>query len=387
MRNRVVHLRAAVVAPSHQSQHLAGARIERDQRHLRVGVRLAQLFVVRVNRVYLRVHHVDRRVHGFCGQALQFRIERGVDAQPFAVEIAIAQPLRQLIVHQVDKVGRFAFIHAARDQVQRLSLRGFGLILADGAGFHHRIQHQVAPLNSPLRMVEGIEAAGTLDEPGEQGALGQVELGHILAKVILRCLAEAIDGKTANLAEGDLVGIHGEDLLLVKPMLEDDADHGLAHLARISALGREEEAARQLLREGRCALGVVMKVKDVVAHCAQDAQIIDAAVLKKSPVLDGDDGMRQVGRNFVVGEHAALDAVGVLAESGNQQRLKLIARKRLPVLVGDVVDHATADVDGSAIGRVIRLRAGPYGDLLRALAERAQQRWLRGAVAAVAGLA
>ena len=44
-------------------------------------------------------------------------------------------------------------------------------------------------------------------------------------------------------------------------------------------------------------------------------------------------------------------------------------------------------MDGSAIGRVIRLRAGPHGDLLRALAERAQQRWLRSTVAAVAGLA
>ena len=170
-------------------------------------------------------------------------------------------------------------------------------------------------------------------------------------------------------------------------MLEDDADDGLAHLARISAFGREEEAARQLLREGRCALGVVMQVKNVVAHRAQDAQIIDAAVLKESPVLDGDDGMRQTGRNFVVGEHTALGALRALAQAGNEQRLKLVARKRLSVLVADGVDHAVAHVDGGAIGRVIRLRAGPHGDLLRALAERAQQRWLRSTVAAVAGLA
>jgi hypothetical protein len=31
-------------------------------------------------------------------------------------------------------------------------------------------------------MVEGIQAAGTLDEPGEQSALRQVEFAHILPK-------------------------------------------------------------------------------------------------------------------------------------------------------------------------------------------------------------
>ena len=148
-------------------------------------------------------------------------------------------------------------------------------------------------------------------------------------------------------------------------------------LARIGALGREEKAARQLLRERGCAFRVAVQVKDVVAQRAQDAPVIDAAVLKETPVLNGDDGVNQVRRNFLVGEQAALGAVGVLAEAGDEQRLELIAGKRLAMLVGDRIHYAVADVDGGAIGRVIRLRAGLHGDLLYAFAVGAQRRRLR----------
>ena len=58
------------------------------------------------------------------GLPLQIGIERGVDAQAFAVEVALAQLLHQLIVHQVDEVGRLAGVHALLGQMQRLGLGG-----------------------------------------------------------------------------------------------------------------------------------------------------------------------------------------------------------------------------------------------------------------------
>ena len=67
---------------------------------------------MRVQLVHLLVDHVNGGVDGRCGFALQVGIERGVDAQAFAVEVALAQLLHQLIVHQVDKVRRFAGVHA-----------------------------------------------------------------------------------------------------------------------------------------------------------------------------------------------------------------------------------------------------------------------------------
>ncbi len=160
----------------------------------------------------------------------------------------------QLVVHQVDKVRRFAGIHAAGHQMQRLRLGALGLLLGDGAGFHHRVQHQVAPLDGALRMAEGIEAVGPLNDAGQQRALGQIELAHILAEVGLRGLAESVDGKAAALAQVDLVGVHLEDLLLVEAVFELERDDDLDHLALDALLGREKEAARQLHGQRGAAL-------------------------------------------------------------------------------------------------------------------------------------
>jgi hypothetical protein len=90
--NRVVQLRVAVAAPADQRQHLAGVRIERDQRHLRIDVGLPGLSL-RVQLVHLLVDDVNGGVDGRGGSALQIGIERGVDAQAFAVEVALAELL------------------------------------------------------------------------------------------------------------------------------------------------------------------------------------------------------------------------------------------------------------------------------------------------------
>ena len=101
MRHRVIHLTGAIAAAANKRQYLAGMRVKCDQCHLRIGVWLAQLLVARMHPVHLCVHHVNRRVDGLSCDALQIRIERGVDAQALAVEVAIAESLRKLIVHQV----------------------------------------------------------------------------------------------------------------------------------------------------------------------------------------------------------------------------------------------------------------------------------------------
>ncbi len=58
MRNGVVHLAVAIAAAAHQRQHLAGVRIERDQRHLRIGDG-AGFLVARVELLHLLVDHVN----------------------------------------------------------------------------------------------------------------------------------------------------------------------------------------------------------------------------------------------------------------------------------------------------------------------------------------
>src|SRR5208282_4731971 len=233
--------------------------------------------------------------------------------------------------------------------MERFRLSGLSFILGDGAGFNHRVEDKIAALDRALGMVKGIQAAGALNEPGEQGALRKVKLAYILAEVILRRFAEAIDGKTADLPERNFIRVHGEDLVLIEAMLEDDADDGLARLARVGALGREEESARKLLRKSGRSLLVAVKVEDVVAHRAQNAPIIDAAVLKESAVFNGDDGVHEILWNLVVGEQAALGSLRALTQPGDKQRLEFVTGKLLAVRVGDRIHHAAAHVDGCTV--------------------------------------
>ena len=96
----------------------------------------------------------------------------------------------------------------------------------------------------------------------------------------------------------------------------------------------------------------------IVAHRAENAVVVDAVMLEKAPVLDGHDRIHQIGRDLVIGEKAALDAVSAGAQPGNEQRLELVAGQLLAVRIGNRIDHPVADMNGGAVGRVIGLRAG-----------------------------
>ena len=73
--------------------------------------------------------------------------------------------------------------------------------------------------------------------------------------------------------------------------------------------------------------------RHVVEQRAHHADVVHAAVLEEAAVFDGDHRMHQVLRNLVVGDQAALGAVGVFAQAGDQQRLQFIAGQRLAVIV------------------------------------------------------
>ena len=72
--------------------------------------------------------------------------------------------LQQLVVDQVDEVGRFAGIDAGRGKMQRLGLGALGLVLGDVTGFDHGVENQVAAFDGALRMAERArEVVGTLE--------------------------------------------------------------------------------------------------------------------------------------------------------------------------------------------------------------------------------
>ncbi len=96
----------------------------------------------------------------------------------------------------------------------------------------------------------------------------------------------------------------------------------------------EEEAARKLHSERGSAL-LLVAGKEILDSGRGQAREVDAVVLEEAAVLDAQHRLNQIRRNLVIGEQAALGAVGALAQPGDQQRLQLIAGQRLPMRVGD----------------------------------------------------
>ena len=222
----MVELGDAVVAASDEGEDLASVRIEGDEGDLGIvdggrcscRAELADQFV--------DIFHAD--LDGLGGGALEFGVERGVDAEALVGEALVADALDELIVDEIDEVGGFAGVDVGRSEAKGLGLGAAGFGGGDGAGLDHGVEDDVAALHGALGVAVGIEVAGALDHAGEQGALGEIELAEVFAEVGLGGFAEAVDGEAAALAEVDLVGVHLEDLLLVEAGFELEADDDLA---------------------------------------------------------------------------------------------------------------------------------------------------------------
>ena len=108
--------------------------------------------------------------------------------------------------------------------------------------------------------------------------------------------------------------------------------------AGVGFLRREEEAAGELLGEGGAAAGFVL-LEDVLDGALGGADVVDAAVLEEAAVFDGEDGLDHARGDAVVGDHAALGAVFVFREGGDELGFELVGGKRgAAVFGGDGLD-------------------------------------------------
>src|SRR5262249_54678240 len=98
--------------------------------------------------------------------------------------------------------------------------------------------------------------------------------------------------------EINAVEIEFEDLVLTVLVFEPERQHRLLQLARESAVRREEQVFRELLRDGRAAL-LHATAKHIRDHGAADADRINAMVRIESAVLDGDESLRHIARQFL----------------------------------------------------------------------------------------
>ena len=110
----MVELAQTIITSTHQSQNLASMRIERYQRHLWIRNYFCRASLGQFLAALL--HHLVNSLHSFVdgigGHLLQVRIKRRINAQAFGVVSRVAELLSETLADQVDKVGRFARIHA-----------------------------------------------------------------------------------------------------------------------------------------------------------------------------------------------------------------------------------------------------------------------------------
>jgi hypothetical protein len=106
-------------------------------------------------------------------------------------------------------------------------------------------------------------------------------------------------------AEIDVVGVDGEDLLLLEARLDLVRQDRFADLAEHVALVTDEHELGDLLRDGRAALHDAPRF-EVGERRADDAERIDAVMLEEAIVLGGDERLHHVLGDLVVRQHDAL---------------------------------------------------------------------------------
>ena len=156
---------------------------------------------------------------------------------------------------------------------------------------------------------EGVVGGGRLEQPGQQGGLGQVQVAGALAEVRARGRLHAV----GQVAEVDLVQEPLQDVVFGERAVHPQGEDGLAQLAERVARGAlrwvEVEVAGQLLGDGAGA-GAQLAIAQVRERGAEDRSDVDAGVAIEGGVLGGDDRLLEV-----IG-HLVERQVGVVALGG-----------------------------------------------------------------------
>ena len=180
--------------------------------------------------------------HRLVGHQLQIQVERRIHLQPRALHLFRAILLLQLLPHLLHKVRRNRVGRRLNLQPQRSR---FGLLLLFARNLpvrQHLAQHQVAPLQRPLRVVDRRVGLRALGQRRQQRRLRQRQIAHMLAEVILRRRLKPI----RPVPQIDLVGIQRKDLVLGEHALDLHRQQYLLQLAPIRLLVGQKQIPRQL---------------------------------------------------------------------------------------------------------------------------------------------
>ncbi len=143
-----------------------------------------------------------------------------------------------------------------------------------------------------LQVFERVVVGRGLGQPGQQGALGQVQVAHVLVEIGLGCGLHAV----GHVAIVDLVEVQRQDLVFGVAARQPPGQYGFAQLALerllVPLLRAQQQVAGQLLGDGAAARQDLAAAQ-VDPQRPDDGHRIHAGVGVEAGILGGDRRLAQ----------------------------------------------------------------------------------------------
>ena len=309
--HRAVIRRHREVRSADHREQVAGVGIHRDQRRLQpFHAKLPQAVAHGGFRGVLQLGH-ERRVHLPVG-----RVVAAVEV----AELLAEEFLRVALLRVRDR--------RLRTDVDLLGARHLFLRRRDLLFLAHAPEDDEAASARRVEVRPRRVGRRRADDAGDHRGFAERQLRCRLAEQLLRHRLDAVDAA----AQVHAIEVELEDLFLGQEDLEHHGQRRFLRLAGERARVGEVERARELLRDGAAALfaGARSQVED---GGAGDGDGIDAGVVVEAVILDGDDGVLEVGGDLLEGHVLPL----------------LVERK--PLAPRRVVEHRPADAAIEVVDR------------------------------------
>ena len=226
--------------------------------------------------------------HGAIGCLLQIQIQSGVDPQTFLMHLLAAKLTFQFAAHVFHEPGSDAVRRRLNMQTERRGLGRVGLRIGDHSVFQHGVDDHVAAAEGAIGIRDGRIGHRALGQSGQQRRFRQRQITRVFAEVVFRSSLKSINA----LAQIDLVGVQGKNLLLGERPLDLNGEKDLLQLAAEGLLAGEKEISRQLHGQGGSALGAAIRGQIVIRR-AQHAEDVDSPMALKVLIFDRYDGLAQ----------------------------------------------------------------------------------------------
>ena len=257
-------------------------------------------------------------------------LETGVDVLAKAVEEVAAHPFGGIGRGQIDA----ALEHGRGDGRRH---RGLVLGIGDGALRPHSPQDEVAPRQRPRRAVDRVAAFGLLQNAGQHGQLGDVQLGGGLAVIGVRGRLHPV----GVLAERHDVHVQRQDLVLAERVLDVQRREHLLEFADEHLLAAEGDHLGELHGDGARAGAHVGRdqAHDVVGQRDE----VYAEVPVEALVLGVDESAQEVLRHVL--ERDGNEPPAELGDQGAVRRVDAQGRLVAVMSVGFYGRNLRAEID------------------------------------------